>query len=148
MEEPTPDEILAALTGGIEVSEVSSEISQILEKLISINESIEGAIVSSAEGLPLSWISKESEMMREEGKLAAAVTVIFSTSERNSLDLGKGHIDHVIIKAERGYIILGLVGEDHILALVTSTAAKLGIVLRDLRWASEKIGEIFDKYRS
>jgi len=146
-EEIKPEEILEAITGGLVVSELADRVKGVLEELLSMNETIDGVLVSTLEGLPLTWYAREPEMIKEEGRIAAATTVVFSTSERNSLDLGKGHIDHVIIRTEKGYIILRLAGEDHIIAAVTNMNAKLGVVLRDLKWAADKIKELIERAR-
>ncbi len=144
-EDIQPEEILEALTGGPAVAEIADKVRTILEKLLDMNDTIEGVLVSTLEGLPLAWYSRNPNVIKEEGKIAAAITVIFSTSERNSLDLNRGHIDHVIIRTDGGYIILRLAGEDYILAAVTQPNAKLGVVLRDLKWAADKIKEVIEK---
>jgi len=144
-EDINPDEILEAITGGLPVSELADRVKDVLVELLNMNNTIDGVIVSTLEGLPLTWYAKNPEIIREEGRVAAAATVVFSTSERNALDLGKGHIDHVIIRTERGYIILRLAGEDYIVAAVTDINAKLGVVLRDLKWAADKIKEIIEE---
>jgi len=137
-----PDELLQAITGGPEISELAEKVRNVLVRLLEMNETIDGALVSTLEGLPLTWHARDPDVIREEGRVAAAVTVVFGTSERNSLDLDKGHIDHVIIRTEDGYIILRLAGEDYILAAVTNNKAKLGVVLRDLKWAATKIEDV------
>jgi len=146
-EEIRPEELLEAITGEAIVGEIVDKIKDVLVELIESNPTIEGGIVSTLEGLPLTWHARRPEVIKEEGRVAAATTVVFSTSERNSLDLGKGHIDHVIIRTEKGYIILRLADEDHIIGVVTNLNAKLGIVLRDLKIAADKIKKIIEEAR-
>ena len=146
-DEISPEELLAALTEDVAVSEVSTKITEVLKELSTINGNIEASVVSSAEGLPVAWYAKTPEILREEGKVAAAVTVIFSTSERNSMDLGRGHVDHIVVRTKSGNIILKLISEDYILAVVTDSDAKLGVILRDMIQASKKIIKIIEQYR-
>ncbi len=143
-EEVSPEELLRALMEESAVSEVGTKITEVLKELSEINQTIEAAIVSSAEGLPVAWYAKSPNILKEEGRVAAAVTVIFSTSERNSMDLGKGHVEHIVVRTNEGNIILQLINEDYILAVVTSPEAKLGVVRRDMKQASKKIIEIIN----
>ena len=143
-EEVSPEELLRALMEESAVSEVGTKITEVLKELSEINQTIEAAIVSSAEGLPVAWYAKSPNILKEEGRVAAAVTVIFSTSERNSMDLGKGHVEHIVVRTDEGNIILQLINEDYILAVVTSPEAKLGVVRRDMKQASKKIIEIIN----
>ena len=143
-EEVSPEELLRALMEESAVSEVGTKITEVLKELSEINQTIEAAIVSSAEGLPVAWYAKSPNILKEEGRVAAAVTVIFSTSERNSMDPGKGHVEHIVVRTDEGNIILQLINEDYILAVVTSPEAKLGVVRRDMKQASKKIIEIIN----
>ena len=143
-EEVSPEELLRALMEESAVSEVGTKITEVLKELSEINQTIEAAIVSSAEGLPVAWYAKSPNILKEEGRVAAAVTVIFSTSERNSMDLGKGHVEHIVVRTDEGNIILQLINEDYILAVVTSPEAKLGVVRRDMKQASKKILDIIN----
>jgi len=143
-EEVSPEELLRALMEESAVSEVGTKITEVLKELSEINQTIEAAIVSSAEGLPVAWYAKSPNILKEEGRVAAAVTVIFSTSERNSMDLGKGHVEHIVVRTNEGNIILQLINEDYILAVVTNPEAKLGVVRRDMKQASKKILDIIN----
>ena len=143
-EEISPEELLAALEEEALISEIGNKITDVLKELTMLNNSIEACIVSSAEGLPVAWYAEKPEILREEGRIAASITVIFSTSERESMDLGKGHVEHVVEKKKNGNIVLRLINEDYILAVVTNKDAKLGVVLRDMGQAAKKILEILE----
>ncbi|MHA1590752.1 MAG: roadblock/LC7 domain-containing protein [Candidatus Njordarchaeales archaeon] len=133
------EEFLAMLSEARKGAKIVGEIEKILESLIQENPSIELAIVATIEGLPVASYPKNEKIQEEESLLAAAITVIFGTSERSSLDLNQGHVDHVIIYTDTGYAVLRLAGEDHILAVLTKENAKLGLILRDLKLAADKI---------
>ena len=143
-DEISPEELLAALSEEATVSEIGAKITDVLKELSKVNPSIEASVVSSAEGLPVAWYAPSPEALKEEGRISAAVTVIFSTSERSAMDLGRGHVEHVVVRTKDGNIILQLINEDYILAVVTSAEAKLGIVLRDMKQASKKILDIIN----
>ncbi|MHA1617612.1 MAG: roadblock/LC7 domain-containing protein [Candidatus Njordarchaeales archaeon] len=136
------EELLAIISQSYERTEIIEEIEKILEELLRNNPSIEVAMVATIEGLPVASYPKTEKIQKEEGILAAAITVIFSTSERSALDLKQGHVDHVIIYTDVGYVVLRLTGEDHILAVLTKEDAKLGVILRDLKLTADKLQKI------
>lgn len=144
--EVSKDEILNALSSGYPKAEPKEKLKGILQEILENNENIESTIVASTEGLPVAWVSKKGAEMQEEGKIAAAVSVIFLTSERNSMDLDKGHVGNIIVKGTRGYVVLRLVGEDHVLASVTSEKSRPSVVIRDMTSVSEKIGKVLAKF--
>lgn len=142
------EELLKAIMGEISQTDISNEVTEALKELVASNPDIEVAIVSSAEGLPVAWYSASQGASFEEGTLAGSINVIFMTSERNSMNLNMGHVDHIIIKTEEGNVIITLIGEDHILGVVTNKDAKLGAVRMDINRVANKISEIIEKARA
>ena len=142
------EELLKAIMGEIAQTDVSNEVTEVLKELVRANPDIEVAIVSSAEGLPVAWYSATQGMTFEEGTLAGSINVIFMTSERNSINLNMGHVDHIIIRTDDGNVIITLIGEDHILGVVTNKDAKLGAVRTDINRVAKKITEIIEKART
>lgn len=145
-EEVSKEEILNALTAEAPQRSLQEELKQILTKLVEGNKHIESAIIASTEGLPVAWFSKIQNEMEEKGKIAAAVSVIFLTSERNALDLKKGHINNILVKGSEGYVILQLVGEDHVLASVASEKSRPSVVIRDMTSTRNEAREVLEKF--
>lgn len=140
------EDILKALSAGYPKAEPRKKLKRILSNLVNNSENIQSAIVASTEGLPVAWIAKEKATMKEEGKIAAAVSVIFLTSERNALDLDKGHVNNIIVKGKNGYVILRLVGEDYVLASVTSEKTRPSVIIRDMSNVSNKIAKVLKTF--
>jgi len=137
-EEQIPvDDIISAITSETLVEEQLIKVQGILKELVSNNQDIKGVIVVSIEGFPIA--SYPEEEFEEEAKVAAAIAAIFATSERNALDLVREHVNYVAIRTINRYIIIRLALEDYIIAVITSEKAKLGILLRDISMASERI---------
>ncbi|MHA1616317.1 MAG: roadblock/LC7 domain-containing protein [Candidatus Njordarchaeales archaeon] len=137
------DEILSALIGESAISEMADKVLKVLKDLVSSSQRIAGALIATPEGFPVA--SYPPEFFREEAKIAAAIAAIFATSERNALDMAGEHVDYVAIKTVNKYILLRLIGEDHILAVITNEGAKLGILMRDLNRAIEKLKSILSR---
>jgi len=134
------DEILSALISESAISEIVDKVLKILKGLVSAENGIIGALIATPEGFPIA--SYPPEVFREEARVSAAIAAIFATSERNALDVAREHVDYVAIKTEKRYILLRLVGEDHILSVITDEKAKLGIVMRDINKAIEQLKKI------
>lgn len=145
-EDVSKEEILEALSAGYPKAKPKGEVERALGNLIRENKHIEAAILASTEGLPVAWSTGEKGNIGEEGKIAAAVSVIFSTSERNALDLEKGHVNNIIVKGQKGYVFLRLVGEDHVLASVTSERSRPAVVIRDMSSIADKIDQALEKF--
>ncbi len=134
------DDIISAITSESLVEEQLIKVQGILKELVSNNPDIQGVIVVSIEGFPIA--SYPEEAFSEEAKVAAAIAAIFATSERNALDLVREHVNYVAIRTFNRYILIRLALEDYIIAVITSEKAKLGILIRDIIGASEKLKKI------
>ena len=140
-EKVSVDDILEIISGESIAEEKLVEVLKVLQELIQINPDIKGVIIASMEGFPIA--SYPEDIFREEARVSAAIAAIFATSERNALDLVNEHVNYIAIKTSNRYIILRLAEEDHIIAVITDEKARLGMLLRDLSVASEKLKKIF-----
>ncbi len=140
VEEIPVDDILAVISGETLAEEKVRRIEEILKDLTKVNKQIKGAMLATMEGFPVATHPKK--VFREDARISAAIAAIFATSERNALDLVNENIQYVAIKTSNRYILIRLAGEDYILAVITSEDAKLGIILRDLKEAGDKIRKI------
>ena len=102
---------------------MSEKISQILENLKAI-KGVHGAAVIEKFGLIKGsalpgWIDSEA--------LSAMVTLILKASQRATKELEQGQFADAIIESEKGKILFNEI-EGNILAIITTTDAKLGII--------------------
>jgi predicted regulator of Ras-like GTPase activity (Roadblock/LC7/MglB family) len=110
---------------------------EVLQNLIK-GSGLEGAVLVSADGLPISAVLKPGI---EEDRVAAISAAILSLGERVSEELQKGILEQITIKGEEGYIVLTGIGQDAVLTVLASNEAKLGLLLMEIRKAQSQLKE-------
>jgi len=110
---------------------------RILQELIR-SSGLEGAVLVSADGLPISAVLKPGI---EEDRVAAMSAAILSLGERVAEELQKGILEQITIKGEDGYIILTGIGQDAVLTVLANNAAKLGLLLMEIKKAQGQLKE-------
>ena len=68
----------------------------------------------------------------EEDRVAAMSAAMLSLGERIAGELGRGVLDQVYIKGEKGYVILMSVGDEAVLTVLAREGAKLGLIFLDM----------------
>jgi len=109
-----------------------SRTEQMIERLRDLqvsSPSVEAAAVVSVDGLSMAS-SMPADV--EEDRVAAMSAAMLSLGERIASELGRGLLNQVYIKGEKGYVILMAVGEEAVLTVLCSQDAKLGLVFLDM----------------
>jgi len=78
----------------------------------------------------------------EEDRVAAMSAAMLSLGERIASELGRGALDEVYVKGERGYVVLRAVGEEAVLTVLARQQTKLGLLFLDMRRASPDLAAI------
>lgn len=115
---------------------------RIVERLRNLQMStpdIEASSLVSVDGLA---IASALPTGVEEDRVAAMSAAMLSLGERIASELGRGALDEVYVKGERGYVILTAVGEDAVLTVMARAGAKLGLVFLEMRRAAEELADI------
>ncbi|HOS80710.1 MAG TPA: roadblock/LC7 domain-containing protein [Anaerolineae bacterium] len=100
---------------------------------------IEAAAIVSVDGLP---IASSLPQGVEEDRVSAMSAAMLSLGERIATELGRGMLDEVYVKGEKGYVILRAVGEEAVLTVLARQQAKLGLLFLDMRRAAEELAAI------
>lgn len=109
-----------------------SRTEQMVERLRDLqvsSPSVEAAAIVSVDGLSMAS-SLPAEV--EEDRVAAMSAAMLSLGERIASELGRGGLDQVYIKGEKGYVILMAVGEEAVLTVLANKDAKLGLIFLDM----------------
>lgn len=109
-----------------------SRTEQMIERLRDLQVSspaVEAAAVVSVDGLSM---ASSLPGGIEEDRVAAMSAAMLSLGERIATELGRGKLDQVYIKGEKGYVILMAVGEEAVLTVMAREDAKLGLVFLDM----------------
>jgi predicted regulator of Ras-like GTPase activity (Roadblock/LC7/MglB family) len=78
----------------------------------------------------------------EEDRVSAMSAAMLSLGERIATELGRGSLEQVYVKGEKGYVILMSVGEEAVLTALAREQAKLGLILLDMRRATEDLSKL------
>lgn len=97
---------------------------------------IEASAIVSVDGLTIaSALPREVE----EDRVSAMSAAMISLGERIADELGRGTLEQVYIKGEKGFVILMAVGEEAVLTALAREQAKLGLIFLDMRRATEDL---------
>ena len=110
-----------------------------LRELQASSPDIEASAVVSVDGLSIA-----SALPRdvEEDRVSAMSAAMLSLGERIASELGRGTLEQVYIKGEKGFVILIAVGREAVLTALASEQSKLGLVFLDMRRAAEDLGKL------
>jgi hypothetical protein len=67
---------------------------------------------------------------------------MLSLGERIASELGRGVLEQVYIKGEKGYVVLISVGEEAVLTALAREQAKLGLIFLDIKRAAEDLAKL------
>jgi predicted regulator of Ras-like GTPase activity (Roadblock/LC7/MglB family) len=112
-----------------------SRTDQMVERLRDLQvstEAVEAAAIVSVDGLSMAS-SMPADV--EEDRVAAMSAAMLSLGERIASELGRGTLDQVYIKGEKGFVILMAVGEEAVLTVLANQDAKLGLVFLEMKRA-------------
>jgi len=110
-----------------------------LRDLQSSSPDVEASAVVSVDGLTMASALPASV---EEDRVAAMSAAMLSLGVRIATELGRGILDQVYIKGEKGYVILMAVGEEAVLTVLARQQAKLGLLFLDMRRAVEDLDKL------
>ncbi|HAX71115.1 MAG TPA: roadblock/LC7 domain-containing protein [Anaerolineales bacterium] len=116
-----------------------SRAEQIVERLRNMQAAapdIEASAVVSVDGLIMASALQQGV---EEDRVSAMSAAMLSLGERISGELGRGVLEQVYIKGDKGAIILTAIGEEAVLTAMARQEAKLGMIFLEMRRASEDL---------
>ncbi len=110
-----------------------------LRNLQAASPDIEASAVVSLDGLIIASALPHGV---EEDRVSAMSAAMQSLGERIALELGRGRLDQVYVKGEKGYVILMSIGSDAVLTVLAREQVKLGLILLDMRHAVSEIEKL------
>lgn len=114
-------------------------IHNILEKLKSGHDGVQGCLLVTAQGLP---IDSALDSTADEDLISAMTASISSVSERVTQELGKGQLSNISILGENGYIILLDVASRAVLTVLAKTDANLGLIFLLSKKSCNQLAEL------
>lgn len=117
----------------------TEQMSARLRDLQANSQAVEAAAVVSVDGLSMAS-SMPADV--EEDRVAAMSAAMLSLGERIASELGRGKLDQVYIKGEKGFVILMAVGTEAVLTVLARGDAKLGLVFLDMGRAVDDLARL------
>lgn len=110
-----------------------------LRELQASSPDIEASAIVSVDGLSIASALPHGV---EEDRVSAMSAAMLSLGERIATELGRGSLEQVYIKGEKGYVMLMSVGEEAVLTALAREQAKLGLIFLDMRRAAEDLAKL------
>jgi len=117
----------------------TEQITAIIKDISASTPDIEASALVSTDGLIMASALPADV---EEDRVSAMSAAMLSLGERTSHELGRGLLEQVFIKGEKGYVILMSAGENAVLTSLARQDAKLGLIFLDLKRAADEIGKL------
>ena len=115
------------------------QLAQALDELMHEDADIQAAALVSLDGFTMASALPAGMQADRVGAMSAA---ILGLGERAAAELGRGHLSQVFIEGDNGYVLLIAAGSRAVLTAMADPAAKLGLVLYDMKSTAERIGQI------
>jgi predicted regulator of Ras-like GTPase activity (Roadblock/LC7/MglB family) len=100
---------------------------------------IEASAVVSVDGLIMASALPAGS---EEDRVSAMSAAMLSLGERIAHELGRGVLDEVYIKGEKGFVVLTAIGEDAVLTALARESARLGLIFLEMRRAAAALEKL------
>lgn len=110
-----------------------------LRELHASSPDTEASALISVDGLSIASALPQGV---EEDRVSAMSAAMLSLGERIANELGRGSLEQVYIKGEKGYVVLMSVGTEAVLTALAREHAKLGLILLDMRRAVEDLSKL------
>ncbi len=117
----------------------SDLLGSILSDLNGASADIEASAVISTDGLMMAALLPSS---MDEDRVGAMAAAMLSLGDRTAQELARGNLEQVLIKGEKGYVLMTYAGDDAVLSVMAKSTARLGLIFLDVKRAAESIAKV------
>jgi predicted regulator of Ras-like GTPase activity (Roadblock/LC7/MglB family) len=117
----------------------ASRLDRAIADLLAQAPEVEAAAVVSFDGLPM---ASALPATMDEDRVAAMSAALLSLGERAAEGLGRGALSQVYIEGEHGTVFLVSADDEAVLVAVAAKAAKVGMMLYEVRRAAAVVAEV------
>jgi len=114
-------------------------LTSILSDLNGSSADIEASAVVSTDGLMMASLLPAG---MDEDRVGAMSAALLSLGDRTAKELARGTLEQVLVKGDKGYILMTHAGEDAVLTVLAKPQAKLGLIFLDVKRAAEAVAKI------
>ena len=117
----------------------SEVLTATLSELNGTSADIEASAVISTDGLVMTALLSSG---MDEDRVGAMSAAMLSLGGRTAKELARGELEQVLIRGDKGYVLMTHAGEEAVLTVVTKPSAKLGLIFLDVKRAAEAITKV------
>lgn len=114
-------------------------LTSVLTELNGTSADIEASGVISTDGLMMAAVLPVG---MDEDRVGAMSAAMLSLGDRTAHELGRGTLEQVLIKGDRGYVLMTYAGREAVLTVLAKPNAKLGLIFLDVKRAAQSISEM------
>ncbi len=114
-------------------------LTSILSELNGSSADIEASAIVSSDGLMMAALLPAG---MDEDRVGAMSAALLSLGDRTAKELARGGLEQVLIKGDKGYILMTHAGEDAVLTVLAKPQAKLGLIFLDVKRAAEAVTKV------
>jgi hypothetical protein len=78
----------------------------------------------------------------DEDRVGAMSAAMLSLGDRTAQELSRGALEQVLIKGEKGYVLMTGAGNEAVITVMAKPNAKLGLIFLDVKRAAENIAKL------
>lgn len=113
----------------------------ILTELNGSSADIEASAVISTDGLMIASVLPSN---MDEDRVGAMSAAMLSLGDRSAQELSRGTLEQVLIKGNKGYVLMTYAGAEAVLTVLAKPNAKLGLIFLDVKRAAESISSLIE----
>jgi predicted regulator of Ras-like GTPase activity (Roadblock/LC7/MglB family) len=106
------------------------KLSMVLQNFVTATADVQGAAVVTPDGLPL---GSSLPLGMDDERVSAMSASMLSLGERIGLELARGSVDRIFVEGDKGFGVLTGCGEDAVLLVLASQAAKQGLLMLEIK---------------
>lgn len=114
-------------------------LNSILSDLNGSSADIEASAVISTDGLMMAAMLPST---MDEDRVGAMGAAMLSLGERTGQELNRGSLEQILIKGDKGFVIMTHAGKEAVLAVLTKADARLGLIFLDVKRAAEAVNKV------
>jgi len=111
-------------------------LNSILSDLNGSSTDVEASAVISTDGL---MIAAALPAGLDQDRVGAMSAAVLSLGDRIASELARGSLEQVLIRGDKGYVLLVQAGADAVCTVLARPDAKLGLIFLDVKRAADAI---------
>lgn len=117
----------------------SDMLTSILTELNGSSADIEASGIISTDGLMIASVLPAG---LDEDRVGAMSAAMLSLGDRTAQELARGELEQVLIKGDKGYVLMTHAGKEAVLTVLAKPNAKLGLIFLDVKRAASSVADM------